>query len=302
MVLPSGNKHLETIVNDMECMTVESPEVPDDDEEAVDILKNKPNSRRRKLKSASESAQDLSQPYSDYHIDVWYLISRFIDPEDVKRFALICTKTAQVIESAQFWIRLYKQHYSEGAQVPMRFQPECMVRLCGLRANTIRSLFYCYDPFVERLKSANVRQDIHISEKKQVMACWSHQSSSKVWNFYFKLKSRLSKSCRATVAERKRRDHQILEYLSDVCANPDEGCQILQLCTTGYRPLPQFFGQSVNLFSINQTLSHGFCHYKITLKFTSRINDQLMGAVTFDPVLSARVYDWWTPDYLSLCS
>ncbi|XP_055551741.1 transmembrane protein 183-like isoform X2 [Wyeomyia smithii] len=48
--------------------------------------------------------------FSDYIIDIWYLISEYILPEDVCRFALKCRKTAEVVQSAKFWYHLYRKH------------------------------------------------------------------------------------------------------------------------------------------------------------------------------------------------
>jgi hypothetical protein len=147
--------------------------------------------------------------------------------QDVGRFASLCHDTAAVVASSQFWVRLYKRYYRADTELPMRLQPDCMVRLCGLRANTIRSLFYTYHPFVDRLKLLSAERDIHTAEKKQLVTMWFQQTSLKVWTFYFKVQYKLSHNCRAVEAERKLMQHKMLEYLSDVHVNPDEGCQVL---------------------------------------------------------------------------
>lgn len=45
----------------------------------------------------------------DYPIDIWFLISEYILPEDVGKFAAICKTSLAVVSSAKFWFNLYKR-------------------------------------------------------------------------------------------------------------------------------------------------------------------------------------------------
>lgn len=38
-----------------------------------------------------------------YPSDVWFLIAKYIPPEDFSRFSLICKDASRVILSVQFW-------------------------------------------------------------------------------------------------------------------------------------------------------------------------------------------------------
>ena len=58
--------------------------------------------------------KSYSTPTSDYlgrayPLDVWYLIARYLTPEDVGRFALICQATNSVVNSVAFWITLFRK-------------------------------------------------------------------------------------------------------------------------------------------------------------------------------------------------
>lgn len=44
-----------------------------------------------------------------YPYDFWYLISMYISPEDIGRFALICRTTNQIVNSTSFWICLFNK-------------------------------------------------------------------------------------------------------------------------------------------------------------------------------------------------
>jgi hypothetical protein len=56
--------------------------------------------------------QRITTPMIDeekYPFDVWYLISAYIAPEDIGRFALICRTTNRVINTSAFWILIFNK-------------------------------------------------------------------------------------------------------------------------------------------------------------------------------------------------
>lgn len=77
----------------------------DDLDEVVEV--KKPSSRRRK-KTVTEEDIDDRTGY-DFPIDIWFLISEHISPEDVGVFAAICKTTLSVVSTAKFWSGLYKR-------------------------------------------------------------------------------------------------------------------------------------------------------------------------------------------------
>jgi hypothetical protein len=67
------------------------------------------------------------------------------------------------------------RHYKAVPNLPERLQPECMVRLYGLRACVIRALHYTYPPFVNKLKAVTTFEgDPHNLTKRQCVLMW-HQ-------------------------------------------------------------------------------------------------------------------------------
>lgn len=131
------------------------------------------------------------QIHADYSIDIWYIISEHIKPEDVGRFALICRKTADICNTAKFWFHLYHKYYKKLDNLPIRLQPDCMVRHGGLRACVIRSLFYTYDPFILRItptpkeKYNEIQTETQCLIKKTCIAVWYLQKMD-YWQFCFK--------------------------------------------------------------------------------------------------------------------
>lgn len=104
----------------------------------------------------NDAAEQQSNFTADYCLDVWHHISKFVAPEDIGRFALICRRTAYVTSTMVFWKNIYQTHVLSSpkfAQLPEHFQAnEMHHKRKGLRANVIRALFYVYRPFQERLQ------------------------------------------------------------------------------------------------------------------------------------------------------
>lgn len=64
------------------------------------IRKTEPRVRRKTLSSSDK--QDKSQKWGkDYPIDIWFLLSEYIRPEDVGTFAALCTTSFEVVCSAR---------------------------------------------------------------------------------------------------------------------------------------------------------------------------------------------------------
>ena len=45
----------------------------------------------------------------EYPMDLWFLIARYIAPEDVGRFSQICRATRSVVNTNIFWLRLFRK-------------------------------------------------------------------------------------------------------------------------------------------------------------------------------------------------
>ncbi|XP_040059273.1 transmembrane protein 183A isoform X2 [Gasterosteus aculeatus] len=117
---------------------------PEEDGEHDTKVAHKKKNKRRK--ESSESSYG-----GEYPVDVWLMLASYIRPEDVGRFALICRNAWTVTCTAAFWTRLYRRHYKIDADLPFRLKPDCIDRMCSLRARVIRSLFHLYKPFSLRV-------------------------------------------------------------------------------------------------------------------------------------------------------
>jgi hypothetical protein len=70
------------------------------------IVKRNPR-RRKKTASEGDGGDDGGV---EYPLDVWFLISEHILPEDVSTFARICKSALHVVTTAKFWFHLYRRY------------------------------------------------------------------------------------------------------------------------------------------------------------------------------------------------
>lgn len=178
-----------------------------------------------KAKLANSTADD-GHTYSFYPNDIWFLISAYIPPEDIGRFALICKQTYTITTTLKFWRNLYRRYYKPTIELPIRLQMDCMARPRGIRACTIRSLFFTYPPFVSRVRQS----DFHSLVKQRVVQFWFQQPSPNKYWFFYKLKSKLPPGSRTHESEQLRRKNgQSIKALRDVYYNTEEGCILLMV-------------------------------------------------------------------------
>ncbi|XP_052866820.1 transmembrane protein 183 [Anopheles cruzii] len=242
--------------------------------------------RKRKTAATDDAA------YNDYHINIWFHISDHIRPEDIGRFACICRKTAEVVESGRFWSQLYRSYYDPKVDLPARFQPESMVRRRGLRAAVIRSLFYLYPPFSEQLKIASLVTDRVVG--RQMLSAW-HKRTKNCWTYYFRLKARQQPGSRPALSAELQRQRNSLAFMQDIYMNPEEGCQILMLTTDCLKMIPMY-SETLFVKNLTQTLSQSMMRYKVRIvlaNYCGKMTDELV----FDAVRNVTVLDWWNPKY-----
>uniref|UniRef100_A0A182XFK1 F-box domain-containing protein n=1 Tax=Anopheles quadriannulatus TaxID=34691 RepID=A0A182XFK1_ANOQN len=231
--------------------------------------------------------------YNDYHIDLWFLVSEFIRPEDVCRFALICRKTAEVVQSGRFWTQLYRSYYDRSIELPARFQPDSMVRLRGLRSAVVRSLYYLYPPFVARLTMGTNRHQYRVVGR-QLLTSW-HKRTKGCWTYCFRLKAPFKPGSRPARSAQLQREKNSLAFMQDIYMNPEEGCQILMITTDFLKVIPMY-NETLFVKNIVQTLSQSMMRYKIVLQLGNYCGKRITDLV-FDPVCNVSVLDWWTPQY-----
>ncbi|XP_037031246.1 transmembrane protein 183 [Bradysia coprophila] len=253
-----------------------------------------------KKRTKPGNTTDEGHVYSNYPVDIWFSIAQRIHPEDVGRFSLICRTTASICASPGFWFSLYKRYFRSAHEkiVPVRLQPDCMVRLHGLRACVIRSLFFTYKPFVDRLP-ALAQQDFHNLKSLWIVGSWV--ATDKLdWTFCYKLRAGLA----TQTDDSERSDGDSLNNFRDIHFNPERGCKVLVVTTTKYCPLPDLRGNtSYVLNSISHTLTTNLRDYRLTLVFSNYQKQKVHSTVitvAYEPVSLVQVLDWWTPAYNEL--
>lgn len=194
-----------------------------DDEDDIINCTNKLST----LKLTNQNAIEDEHVYNRFSNDIWYLIAEHIQPEDVQCFALICKQAYAVTTTMQFWRRLYRRYYNPLIELPVRLQSDCMTRPGGFRACAIRSLFYTYSLFVERLQ-AQSQQDFHALIKRRLVHFWYQQINATKFLYFYKLKRKSSTGSKVFVSEQlQRKDNKAMNALRDVYMNSEEGCCLL---------------------------------------------------------------------------
>nr|CAH7752734.1 unnamed protein product [Callosobruchus chinensis] len=245
--------------------------VMEEDEEGnvTYVLRKLEPRRRRKTVSSSEEVKEMSG--KDYPIDIWFLLSEYIRPEDIGQFASICKTSFEVVCTAKFWFGLYK-----------------------------RALYHMYPPFVNRIKSPGLTIEQHPDLlKRRLCDCLWHQKHKTHWRFYFKMREKRENILNHSYqTDQKKPD--LLEILDDVSANAEENCCILQVTCKDFIAIPPVLGQV--LISVSVTLSSGLRYNRLQLDFGSAISayqksNSNCTSIILEPVVNYKILDWWHPQY-----
>jgi len=169
-------------------------DIENEDEESAVFPKNVIVTSKSNEKDNVENV--TPEEYTNYTSDFWYLISKYIKPEQVGTFASLCKETNLVVSRKGFWNRLYARYYDPIAHddLPERLLPECMLRPKGLRANVIKMLHMTYEPFLEKQGRVSlIWPDPHLLTGRVCLVNWSNKLATKSVFYYFKLKSTIMK-------------------------------------------------------------------------------------------------------------
>lgn len=200
--------------------------LPIDDNADDDNLDDKPA-----MKTFKNNSNELN--VAEHHIfnefpnDFWWILSEYIVPEDVGRFAMVCKATYSITGSVKFWKTFYNRYYRREIRLPIRLQPDCMARPGGLRACVIRSLYYNYTPFIQRL-IIHPQEDFHAMTRRYVDRFWFTRKATSKWLYFYKLRRKPMDGSRIAESELlQRKNGKSLKSLRDVYMNPEEGCSLL---------------------------------------------------------------------------
>ncbi|GJQ74367.1 hypothetical protein Trydic_g21243 [Trypoxylus dichotomus] len=273
-------------------------ETRDEDGNVTYVLQKNDGKKRNRSRHVIRNCPGSGEGY-EYPMDIWFLISEYIRPEDVGRFASICKTSCAVTNTAPFWFNLYKRYYKSVPNLPERLQPECMLRFYGIRTSVIRALYYMYPPFIERLKTT-ITFEIHPDclNRRLCLCMWFHKQNF-YWYYCFKLKENNMQSPSRSPNYRK---PDLIEMLEDVGANSEENCRILEVTCKYFIAIPTIQGLTLN--SAIMTLSPTFRHHKLQMLFGSgatyvsrKPDGSSTTTVIIDGVINVKILDWWHPSY-----
>ncbi|XP_023343364.1 transmembrane protein 183 [Eurytemora carolleeae] len=242
---------------------------------------------------------------SVFPYDFWFLLSGFIAPEDVGRFASISPLTRHIVSSQAFWRRLYSRYFSPELELSSAYSPESMSRPLGLRARVILMLHLSYSPFRAIKNQSSVWPDLDKLVGRVCTLHWSSKLSRSQCFFYFKLKDQFitenkSKHQEYFVEEWEEInvDKGFLDKLSDINHNPENGCKLLQVCCANWCLFPSPLSQKLKRVSVS--VSHGMKHHKLQMEFGGPRGQSGDIKVLIDSVVSLKVLDWWDPQYSNI--
>nr|BAN21358.1 conserved hypothetical protein [Riptortus pedestris] len=239
------------------------------------------------VKSSSEIVEVNNNQFTDYPLKIWLLLAEYISPEEITSFSLICKATLSVVNTAHFWIRLYKRYYKRTA-IPKCLSRECLEVRCGIKQKVVRSLFYFYPPFVSSICNNNASLDavtghlclrhwVHCSEAKD-------SSEESKWIYNFKL-------CNRNLNEIFKNKKK---YLHDIHYNPEKGCTILQVVWKEFIVLPNVMGSKLrSVVCSPKTISLQFS----SAPLSKMVNEVGSIKIQLEHCQRPRLIPWWHPDY-----
>uniref|UniRef100_A0A914WXZ4 Transmembrane protein 183 n=1 Tax=Plectus sambesii TaxID=2011161 RepID=A0A914WXZ4_9BILA len=275
--------------------------------------------KRRTGREKDEDNEDLRRVSgSSYPSDMWWLLAEYISAEDIGRFAGICRATNYIVETAAFWKLVYNRYYVSTPNLPDRFKPSGISRQYGLRTCTIKSLFYFYPPFVNRLISLSPiclkTRAVNKLLKSICTDVWFEQKtvdstqSTPLFVFYFAFThgpSRQQMITTTTAYAANSTDK--LQYLDNIWAHLADGCTVLKVETSRFMRIPfALVGSRIN--KVTLSLMSDMRSHSLRLEFVEpkgrcagpKGESVSLGAVTLiqlDMVDKAQLLDWFHPDY-----
>lgn len=229
--------------------------------------------------------------WNNCHIDIWFMIAKYLRPEDTLNFAQICRKTHFVTNSEAFWKSLFNRYIrskypwldlpttSSGSCEFHSIEILCLFRcqtIKGIRDETIRELFKNYKEFMNRKPDPDSYDEAISKTCLNISHTFDEKLNIRAYNF--KLQSRFS------------------NYGRLAKQNREEGCQVLHVRTKHFVPVP-YESENLRVKTITKTLSRGFRAYKLKIQFCDSFSNLAGEVLIFDPIVSLQLYNWWEPIY-----
>lgn len=193
-------------------------DLPEDSEVEPEVQDGQITLVYKNKKKNTEPPLD-NRPGKEYPEIIFYLLSKYIKPEDIASFARINKSAYLVTKSKAFWMLQYKRHCENHPKLPEKLRFESL-KSYGLRQTVIRSLYHTYDVLNYRI----VRKEIPPNRLVSWVCVnvWYNRGLT-YWNVYFKLKRPQMYEKRISV------DEDLIEEMGRIDANPEEGAQVLMV-------------------------------------------------------------------------
>lgn len=260
--------------------------------------------QHKSSKSSKNVCKSVKEPETGctYPADVWYLLSLYIFPEDVCRFASICRYANIAINTLTFWRHLYHRYYHELAQLPVGLMPSHLERVHGLRARVIRSLHYMYPPLSSK-PNKNIMEEIpkKLIGQRCILQWHKVMSDKNSWSFCFKFNSESSSFSVNKICYSKK-NSDLLNGYNDLFHNPENGCSVFEIFCQNFTSVPVVMGQILTQMGVK--VSQTMRHHRIKMVFNNRLTGKVTPSgcaeeniIILDPVINWRTMAWWHAPY-----
>ena len=223
----------------------------------------------------------------NYHFDVWFHIGRFVAPESVRTFSLLCHGCWEVTLTVQFWLSLYHRHVTHFEKLPSRLRPLDIDAGSGLQSRVIRALYYIYPPFT------TVKRDFtnHVVNKKCSTFWWVKEFNVKkncfTWNYFLKF---------TDINWTKQTFHNCL------FANPEKYNMVVKAKCPNYILLEHASCSNMILTSFHDCMSSDMRYHKLKMIFHEERKGKQYAKehgslLIINPVIEYSIIPWWEPNY-----
>lgn len=122
----------------------------------------------------------------------WYLISHYIEPDNIGRFAKINRTTHSFTKTDHFWRNIYKLYCEGDFRLPDELVLDNKCKIYGIREKVIRALYYTYDHFIKKAlrEAQQVCKPQNLINKKCVYISFDKKiiGGHPIWYYLFKFK------------------------------------------------------------------------------------------------------------------
>ena len=169
----------------------------------------------RRVQSVTKSCTKKWSGKICYPYDLWEILSGYIPPESVGKFACLCKSAYLSIKRVSFWLKLHETYAVQvsnnayrkkgKAILPDKFHSDYVNRFCqgNLRLLVIKSLFFTHEPFKKRLLSVHNQSDPHSVVGLLCVGSWTIKKAS-TYRFCFKVTSTEKKLSKINTGTTKR--------------------------------------------------------------------------------------------------